>query len=58
MIWFAPFHALADEEPDPRTARQRTEPAHAPGDDDDDDGAGPDRAHERPDPNEPRASRR
>jgi hypothetical protein len=58
MIWFAPFHALGDEEPDPRTTRSRGELPHAPGDDDDEDGGEPDRARERPDPDEPRASRR
>ena len=57
MIWFAPFHTLGDEEPDPRAARSRSEPSHTP-DNDDEEGGEPDRARERPDPNEPRASRR
>ena len=65
MIWFAPFYALGDEEPDPRGAHTRGEPLHAPESDEDDDAREPertgerlDRPRERPDPDEPRASRR
>jgi hypothetical protein len=61
VIWFAPFYALGDEEPDPRGAHTRGEPSHAPESDDEDDTPEPERlerARKRPDPDEPRASRR
>jgi hypothetical protein len=61
VIWFAPFYALADEEPEPRASRPRPKPKSqpAPHETTEDDKASADRRDVKKHPlPEPRASRR